>query len=118
MGTKLTPMATAFYPIDLHLPPNVIVDVHSVLNGDKFEQLVRDNPEIRMELTSKGELVLMSPTGSKTGALNFAIARLFGNWVEADGSGIGFDSSTMFVCQTEPGGHPTFPGLGASVGKR
>lgn len=90
-------MATAFYPIDLHLPPNFIVDVHSVLTGDKFEQLVRDNPEIRMELTSKGELVLMSPTGSKTGALNFAIARLFGNWVEADGSGIGFDSSTMFV---------------------
>ena len=90
-------MATAFYPIDLHLPPNFILDVHSVLTGDEFEQLVRDNPEIRMELTSKGELVLMSPTGSRTGALNFAIARMFGNWVEADGSGIGFDSSTMFV---------------------
>ena len=90
-------MATAFYPIDLHLPPNFIVDVHSVLSGDKFDQLVRDNPEIRMELTAKGELVLMSPTGSKTGALNFAIARLFGNWVEADGTGIGFDSSTLFV---------------------
>jgi Uma2 family endonuclease len=90
-------MATAFYPIDLHLPPNFILDVHSVLTGDEFEQLVRDNPEIRMELTSKGELVLMSPTGSRTGALNFAIARMFGNWVEADGSGIGFDSSTMFM---------------------
>jgi len=90
-------MATVFYPIDLHLPPNFIVDVHSVLTGDEFDQLVRDNPELRMELTAKGELILMSPTGSKTGALNFKIARLFGNWVEADGSGIGFDSSTLFV---------------------
>jgi Uma2 family endonuclease len=90
-------MATIFYPIDLHVPPNFIVDVHSVLTGLEFEQLVRDNPELRMELTAKGELILMSPTGSKTGALNFKIARLFGNWVEANGSGIGFDSSTLFL---------------------
>ena len=90
-------MSTAVYPIDSHLPPNFIVDVHSVLTGLEFEQLVRDNPELRMELTAKGELILMSPTGSKTGALNFAIARLFGNWVAANGAGIGFDSSTLFM---------------------
>jgi Uma2 family endonuclease len=90
-------MTTAFYPIDLHLPPNFIVDVHSVLTGDEFELLVRDNPEIRMELTAKGELVLMSPTGSKTGLLNSEINRQFGNWAKEDGAGLVFDSSTLFV---------------------
>jgi Uma2 family endonuclease len=90
-------MATIFSPIDSHVPPNFIVDVHSVLTGEDFDQLVRDNPELRMELTATGELILMSPTGSKTGAINFKIARQFGNWVEADGTGLGFDSSTLFV---------------------
>ena len=90
-------MATIFSPIDLHIPPNFIVDVHSVLTGWEFEQLCRDNPEVRMELTAKGELILMPPTGSKTGALNFKINRQFGIWVEANGTGIGFDSSTGFV---------------------
>jgi Uma2 family endonuclease len=90
-------MAAIFSPIDSHVPPNFIVDVHSVLSGEQFDQLVRDNPELRMELTAKGELILMSPTGSKTGALKFQIARIFGNWVESDRSGIGFDSSTLFV---------------------
>jgi hypothetical protein len=47
-------MSTIFSPLDLHVPPNFIVDVHSVLTGEEFEQLCRDNREMRMELTSKG----------------------------------------------------------------
>lgn len=90
-------MATIFSPIDLHVPPSFIVDVHSVLTGEDFDQLVRDNPELRMELTAKGELILMPPTGSKTGLRNFEINGQFAIWVKADGSGVGFDSSTGFI---------------------
>jgi Uma2 family endonuclease len=90
-------MATIFSPIDLHVPPNFIVDVHSVLTGEDFDQLVRDNPELRMELTATGELILMPPTGSKTGLLNFELARQFGNWVHENRGGVGFDSSTLFT---------------------
>ncbi|MDX6498926.1 MAG: hypothetical protein QOG23_2186 [Blastocatellia bacterium] len=90
-------MATIFSPIDLHVPPNFIVDVHSVLTGEDFDQLVRDNPELRMELTATGELILMSPTGSKTGLRNAELNRQFGNWAKANRSGVVFDSSTLFV---------------------
>jgi Uma2 family endonuclease len=90
-------MATTFSPIDFHVPPNLIVDVHSVLTGKDFDQLVRDNPELRMELTATGELILMPPTGSKTGLLNFELARQFGNWAKANAGGVGFDSSTLFT---------------------
>jgi Uma2 family endonuclease len=90
-------MATIFSPIDLHVPPNFIVDVHSVLTGDDFDQLVRDNPELRMELTATGELILMSPTGSKTGLRNAELNRQFGNWAKENRSGVVFDSSTLFV---------------------
>jgi Uma2 family endonuclease len=36
------------------------------LTDEQFYQLCRDNPELRMELTSEGGLVVMSPTGAKT----------------------------------------------------
>src|SRR5947208_16875403 len=94
-------MATIFSPIDSHVPPNFIVDVHSVLTGKDFDQLVRDNPELRMELTATGELILMAPTGSKTGLLNAELNRQFANWAKSNRSGVVIDSSTLFVF---PGG--------------
>jgi len=90
-------MSTILSPIDSHVPPNFIVDVHSVLTGKDFDQLVRDNPELRMELTATGELILMSPTGSKTGLSNAELNRQLGNWAKANRSGVVFDSSTLFV---------------------
>ncbi|MFS8086166.1 MAG: Uma2 family endonuclease [Acidobacteriota bacterium] len=94
-------MATIFSPIDLHVPPNFIVDVHSVLTGEDFDQLCRDNPELRMELTATGELILMPPTGSKTGALNAELNRQFANWAKANRRGVVFDSSTLFTLPNE-----------------
>jgi Uma2 family endonuclease len=89
-------MATVLSPIDSHVPPNFVVDVSNVFTGEQFEQLCRDNREIRMELTSRGELILMPPTGSKTGARNLEIGRQLANWCKANGSGVAFDSSTGF----------------------
>jgi Uma2 family endonuclease len=39
----------------------------------------------------------MSPTGGETGRRNFVLIAQFGAWVRADGSGVGFDSSTGFI---------------------
>jgi Uma2 family endonuclease len=39
----------------------------------------------------------MAPTGGQTGRRNFILNGLFFAWVEADGRGIGFDSSTGFL---------------------
>jgi Uma2 family endonuclease len=50
-----------------------------------------------MELTSKGELILMPPTGSKTGLRNARVTQRLSAWAEADGSGFCFDSSTGFT---------------------
>ena len=90
-------MTTIFSPIDLHVPPNFIIDVKNVFTGEQFEQLCRDNRDTRMELTSQGELILMPPTGSKTGLHNAEVNRQFANWAREDGGGFSFDSSTGFM---------------------
>jgi Uma2 family endonuclease len=66
------------------------------LNDEQFQDLCTDNPDLRFELTAEGELIIMPPTGSMTGWRNSKLsARLF-IWAEADGTGICFDSSTLF----------------------
>ena len=40
------------------------VNLRSIhLTAEQFEELCRNNRDLRMELTAKGELILMPPTG-------------------------------------------------------
>jgi len=75
----------------LHLTP--ILDK---LTEEDFFDLCRVNPDLRLELTAEGDLVIMPPSGGETGNQNFTLASLFGPWVEKDDTGLAFDSSTGF----------------------
>ena len=75
----------------------VALDVHSVrLTDEQFYQLCQDNEDLRLELTADGELIIMAPTGGTTGARNATIGARLTVWAEVDGTGVSFDSSTMF----------------------
>lgn len=75
---------------------------------DEFYKFCQLNEEWRIELSSKGDLIIMPPTGTKSGLRNFKLTVRFGEWVETDGTGQGFDSSTMF---TLPNGAKRSPDL-------
>lgn len=63
----------------------------------EFAELCRLNPERQFERTSEGELVIMAPTGGKTGRRNAKLNARVTNWAEQDGTGQVFDSSTLFT---------------------
>ena len=67
------------------------------LTHDQFRELCRENRDIRLELTAKGELIVMPPTGWESGNRNIKLAARLQNWTETDGTGIAFDSSTGFI---------------------
>lgn len=91
-------MAQIITPIPPELGPHFTVDFSSLrLTVAQFEQLCRDNRDLRLELTSTGELIVMPPTGSKTGQRNFSLTSQLGRWVLEDGTGVAFDSSTGFT---------------------
>ncbi len=74
------------------------LDFKSVrLTAEQFRRLCQDNPDIRLELTSRGELIVMPPTGSKTGIRNCNLTSQLAQWAEADRSGFAFDSSTGYT---------------------
>ncbi len=66
------------------------------LTDEQFMLLCQENPELRLELTARHELVIMPPTGSKTGWRNSRMTQRLANWAETDGTGLVFDSSTGF----------------------
>ena len=64
---------------------------------EQFEQLAFAEQTTRMELTKDGELIVMSPTGGTAGRKNSRLTQQVRNWVEGNGKGEVFDSSTVFV---------------------
>jgi Uma2 family endonuclease len=91
--------------------PSIVLHLGLVLrkmNTHEFFELCRLNPDWRFERTHEGDLVIMPPTGGKTGQRNFTLTALFGTWMQADGTGVGFDSSTGF---TLPNGAQRSPDL-------
>jgi Uma2 family endonuclease len=91
-------MARVPLTIDHTKTGKYVLNVESVgLTQDQFFRLCGDNPELRLELTAQKEIIVMSPTNSKTGMRNAEINRQLGNWAKKDDRGVFFDSNTGFV---------------------
>lgn len=67
------------------------------VTAEQFDQLVFSNADLRLELTSQRELVIMPPTGGTAGRKNRRLTQQLGVWTDRDGTGEAFDSSTVFV---------------------
>jgi Uma2 family endonuclease len=67
------------------------------MDDDEFFEFCQANRDLRIERTSDGEVIIMPPTGAESGRRNFSLNGQFYLWVEVDGTGVGFDSSTGFV---------------------
>ena len=51
------------------------------MTEEQFMRLCQENPELRIELTAKGELVIMPPTGSKTGLRKSTLTYELVTWI-------------------------------------
>ncbi|MCS6959062.1 MAG: Uma2 family endonuclease [Pseudanabaenaceae cyanobacterium SKYGB_i_bin29] len=63
----------------------------------EFEKLCKANPDLRLELTAAGELIVMPPAGGETSNRNFEIGVELGMWNRRVGKGKAFDSSAGFI---------------------
>ncbi len=76
---------------------NAGVEEPDPYTSEQFASLAAAYPELRMELTKEGELIIMPPTMSKTGLRNAKLSTRLGMWNELANLGEGFDSSTVFL---------------------
>ena len=76
------------------------IDVTALANpitDRQFEQLCAQNQDTKFEMTSKGELIVMSPTGSESGRQNGDLFGQIWYWNRQSKLGVVFDSSTGFT---------------------
>jgi Uma2 family endonuclease len=66
------------------------------VTDDQFLEIVKANPELRLERTAIGELIAMPPTGSESGNYNSELTIDVGLWNRQHPTGKVFDSSTGF----------------------
>jgi Uma2 family endonuclease len=66
------------------------------LSDEQFFQLCQDNRDLRLERNPKGDLIIMPPTGGKTGNSNAGITAQLWLWNNLNKLGVVFDSSTGF----------------------
>ena len=67
------------------------------MTDEQFAHLCQENPELRLELTTQGELIIMPPTGSKSGWRSGRSYYALTAWADEEGSGLTFDSSSGFT---------------------
>jgi Uma2 family endonuclease len=91
-------MAYAPSVSDQTMPYMLTLNVKSLgLTDEQFLRLCADNEDLRLELTAAGELLIMPPTGLEAGWRNSNLSYRLVHWAEQDGSGLAFDSSTLFT---------------------
>ncbi|MDJ0845448.1 Uma2 family endonuclease [Crocosphaera sp.] len=76
-------------PITLNVKPVKLTD-------EEFYQLCQVNESWRLELTAKGELLIMPPLGGKSGKREARLISKLWVWNEETNLGVVFSSSTVF----------------------
>jgi len=84
----------AFLVDEAYLPAILTV---GPMTDEAFAQLCAEHPDLELELSANGELIIMPQTYTLTGARNNQISRQLGNWAQQDKRGVAFDSSTGWL---------------------
>ena len=93
MTATLTPSEQSTGVRVLHLAPII----RKFTEQEFFDFCMLNFRDSRIELTAAGDLIIMPPTGGKTGIRNFELIGSFWLWVKKDGTGKGSDSSAVFT---------------------
>lgn len=79
---------------DRFLPATLTV---APMTDEEFLMFCAEHPDLRFEMTAEGELIVMPPPYSFSGAQESEIERQLGNWAVRDGRGIMTNSNGSFV---------------------
>ncbi len=77
-------------------PARVIFHVDGKMTADRFYDLCQANPDLSMEMTREGNIVIMPPAGMESGFQSGEVFGCLRTWTYSNGNGTVFDSSVGF----------------------
>ena len=87
-------------PLTVETPNSfkLVINAESAgLTPDQFFRLCGDNPDLRLELTARKEIIIMPPFDSESGRRNLKILQQLGSWADTDGTGYAFCTDSGFT---------------------
>jgi Uma2 family endonuclease len=84
-------MAEVLDPIQIHIPPALD------MNDEQFFNFCQLNGDLRIERTSDGDILIMTPEAGSSSHGSARLTRFFDEWAEKEGSGQIFGSSAGFI---------------------
>ncbi len=91
---------------DLDAPARLTLDPRNRLSDDDYFAFCMANPDLQIERTAHGEIVIVPPAGGESDYRNFDCARQFGNWSDRTGHGKGFGPTVQFLLPDGSGKSP------------
>jgi Uma2 family endonuclease len=83
------------------LPENETVrlafDSGHKLTEKQYLEFCRANPDLRVERTAQGEIIIVPPAGGEGSYRSSKVGAQVDRWAETDGRGKAFDSSVEFI---------------------
>lgn len=80
--------------------PDWVFQLESANGGfsdEEFARFCEENPDLRIELTKEGQMIIMMPMFPSGGNREFELGGQFAAWVKVDNTGLGFSPSTVFT---------------------
>jgi Uma2 family endonuclease len=90
-------MVRTLTELDYPIPPELTALTHQSVTPEQFERLCGEYRELRLELTSTGELIVMPPTGAETGRSNSNLTYQLEAWSRQNGTGVCFGNNAGFT---------------------
>jgi Uma2 family endonuclease len=75
----------------------LIFDSSDVMSDEAYASFCDSNPELRIERTAKGEIVIVPPAGGESDYRSLEIAGELRAWAKKDGRGVAFGASVAFL---------------------
>jgi len=79
------------------LEPPMAIQWARGMSDDEYFQFCADNPDLRVERTAEGDIVIMPPVGGEGSFQNGELTAELRNWAKRDGRGRAFDSSIGYL---------------------
>jgi Uma2 family endonuclease len=95
-ATKEVPMSHVTITEEFSWPFKLNVQ-RTKLTEEQFIVLCQENPELRLELSAQGELIIMPPTGSEGAWRSGEVFGSLRDWAKQNQTGLSFDSSAGFT---------------------
>jgi len=78
-------------------PVKLVLDPEHPLTDDQYFAFCMANPSLRIERTSRGEIVIVPPAGGESDHRNVIVPSQLHVWARKDGRGTAFGSSVEFI---------------------